>query len=463
MDSLITEAPESRSIPIWLVRAEDVESWSEQQGGRIATWLKSTAFRAKPGRHAILPDDDGSLAGVLVCTDGGSDTASSIWALADLPNALPPGDYAIGAGAADMDATALALGWALGGYAFDRYRTKGETLPRLVQPENADIASVRRQAKAIALVRDLINTPAEDMGPVALAAAAQDVASGYGAETEIIVGDELLARNFPLIHAVGRASADAPRLIDLRWGREDAPKVTLVGKGVCFDSGGLDIKTAAGMLLMKKDMGGAATVLGLAMVIMDAGLDVRLRVLIPAVENAISGTAFRPGDIFKSRAGTTVEIGNTDAEGRLVLADALSLAAEEEPELLIDCATLTGAARVALGPEVGVCFTDDDGLWAEIEASSSAVDDPLWRLPLWAPYRSMLDSKFADISNTGQGGFGGAITAALFLQSFAEGARAWAHFDIMAYNSRARPGRPVGGEAIGLRALWQMLEARYGG
>nr|WP_246157183.1 leucyl aminopeptidase family protein [Sneathiella litorea] len=322
---------------------------------------------------------------------------------------------------------------------------------------------VARTVKAVTLVRDLVNLPAGDLGPTALEAAASQVAGEFEAQQGNIVGEDLLTYHFPMVHAVGRAAADAPRLIDISWGDKDAPKVTLVGKGVCFDTGGLDIKSAAGMLMMKKDMGGAATVLGLAHMIMDANLPVRLRVLIPAVENSISGNAFRPGDILTSRKGKTVEIGNTDAEGRLILADALAAADEESPDLLIDIATLTGAARVAVGTEIAATFTDDDALFSDIANHSELEKDPVWRLPLWSDYRHLLDSKFADLNNAPSGsGFGGAITAGLFLKEFVEKANSWVHFDIMAYNARSRPGRPVGGEAFVMRALFALIQERYG-
>ena len=317
-------------------------------------------------------------------------------------------------------------------------------------------------ADAVFMVRDLVNTPTSDMGPDALEAAVRKLAERHKAEVEVTEGDDLLKRNFPMIHAVGRASATAPRLIDMVWGRKDAPKVTLVGKGVCFDTGGLDIKPASGMLLMKKDMGGAANVLGLASMIMAADLPVRLRVLIPAVENSISANAFRPGDVLQSRKGLTVEIGNTDAEGRLILADALALADEEAPEMLIDMATLTGAARVALGPDLPPFYTGDDALAAELATAAVEVEDPIWRMPLWKPYDAKLASKVADINNVTTDGFAGSITAALFLQRFVERAKSWAHFDIFAWNPAERPHGPVGGEAQAIRALAQVISARFG-
>ncbi|TIV51932.1 MAG: leucyl aminopeptidase family protein, partial [Mesorhizobium sp.] len=358
------------------------------------------------------------------------------------------------------DLAALAL--VLGGYVFTRYGRKPGKALRFALPSGADGAHVRRIAEGVFLARDLVNTPTSDMGPAELEEAARTLAAAHGADISVIAGDDLLARNFPMIHAVGRASTGAPRLIDMTWGPGDAPKVTLVGKGVCFDTGGLDIKPSSGMLLMKKDMGGAANVLGLASMIMAAKLDVRLRVLIPAVENSIAGDAFRPGDVLRSRKGITVEIGNTDAEGRLVLADALSLADEERPALLIDMATLTGAARVALGPDLPPFYTGDEALASDLAAASLAVEDPLWRMPLWRPYDAKLSSKVADINNVTTDGFAGSITAALFLKRFVEKTPSWAHFDIFAWNPADRPHGLMGGEGQGIRALERIIAKRFG-
>jgi len=320
---------------------------------------------------------------------------------------------------------------------------------------------VTRLVEAATLARDLVNTPASDLGPDALEKAARELAARHGMQVEAIVGDDLLARNFPMIHAVGRAAAEPPRLLDLRWGEANHPLVTLVGKGVTFDTGGLDIKPSAGMLLMKKDMGGAANVLGLAHAIMAAGLRLRLRVLLPIVENAISAPSFRPGDILHARNGTTVEIGNTDAEGRLILADALSLADEEAPQMLLDMATLTGAARVALGPDLPPLYATDDQLAQALVEAGTAMGDPLWRMPLWQPYAALLNSRIADVNNAGQGGLAGSITAALFLQRFVRQARAWVHLDIFAWAPEARPGRPFGGTDQGIRAVYSVLKQRY--
>ncbi len=422
----------------------------------IAGFIRAIGFKATAGALIALPEAGGVgefLFGL------GAEAGRPALLPGRLATSLPAGEYRLGDGFADPAAAALAF--ALGAYRFTRYRDR-DGGPRLVLPAGIDAARVARIADGIYLTRDLINTPANAMGPAELALAAEDLAARHGAAIEITQGDAL-ADGFPLIHAVGAAATPsrAPRLIDLTWGDPAAPKVTLVGKGVCFDTGGLDIKPSAGMLLMKKDMGGAANVLGLAHMIMDAGLAVRLRVLIPAVENAISGAAFRPGDIFRSRKGLTVEIGNTDAEGRLVLADALALAGEESPGLLVDIATLTGAARVALGPEIVPFFTADDALADAVAAEAEAVADPMWRLPLWRPYLPMLDSRIADINNAGSGPFAGSITAALFLSSFVPEGQSWLHADIYGWNPKDAPGRPEGGEAQAIRALYALLESRY--
>lgn len=374
---------------------------------------------------------------------------------------LGEGVFTLAAPLGDAAATRSVFAWFIGGYRFDRYKKQKGAVARLIAPANADVASARRAADAVELVRDLVNTPAGDMGPDAMEAAARSLAQDCGASFSVISGDDLLANNFPMIHAVGRAAKAAPRLLDLTWGDPSAPRLTLVGKGVTFDSGGLDIKNAAGMAIMKKDMGGAAHAFALARMIIGAKLNLRLRVLAPVVENAISGDAFRPGDILKSRAGMTVEIGNTDAEGRLILADALALASEEEPALLISLATLTGAARVALGPDVVPYYCDDMGLCAALDAASAATFDPVWRLPLWRPYDSMLSSPVADMNNVAGGNFAGSVLAALFLRKFTTGAAAWMHFDLYAWRPKAAPGRPQGGEAQAIRALFDVLARRF--
>jgi leucyl aminopeptidase len=447
----LTQRAAGKPIPITPVTAQQLKGWLKAQRVSVRKWVEGVGFDAKPGSHALVPGPDGAPGRVLV----GVEARPDIWSYGALPKALARGTYRIDGKLAPAAATRAALGWALGGYAFARYK-KQPGVARLVWPDGADRAAVERMATAAFLVRDLVNTPAEDMGPAELAAAAQVVARDRGAKLKITVGDDLLKANYPLVHAVGRASVRAPRLVDLRWGNR-GPRITLVGKGVCFDSGGLDLKSAQNMLLMKKDMGGAAHVLALGQMIMAAGLPVRLRVLVPAVENSVAGNAFRPLDVVRSRKGLTVEIGNTDAEGRLILCDALAEACDEKPDLIVDCATLTGAARVALGPELPVVFSNHEGTAAALLRYGIEEDDPLWRLPLHRPYRRMLDSKVADINNVSESGYAGAITAALFLNEFVESAIPWVHIDMMAWNPSARPGRPEGGEAQGLRALYALV------
>jgi leucyl aminopeptidase len=445
------------SLSLHLVKVEDFEDWIGGQSEEAQNWVLISGFKARSGAASLLPGAGGDTALAVACFDDKAD----LWTWSAVAEKLPAGDYELVSDGAALDD--VALGWALSAYRFDRYLKDDETQSaQLVWPASCDQDAVEAFYSAISLTRDLVNTPAADMGPSDLAEAARSLAETHGATYREVVGDDLLAENYPMVHAVGRASDHAPRLIDFTWGKEDQPKVTLVGKGVCFDSGGLDLKTASNMEIMKKDMGGAASVLGLAKLVMAAKLPVRLRVLIPAVENAVSGNAFRPGDILTSRKGLTVEIGNTDAEGRLVLADALADAVDEDPDLLIDCATLTGAARVALGPELPAFFTDDEELATELAEQSQAVSDPVWRLPLWQGYRDMFDTRMADINNSGTGGFAGAITAALFLQYFAEDARSWVHFDLYAWSKKARPGRPAGGEAQAIRALFAVLQKRFG-
>ncbi len=454
------ERASAKTIPIIPIETAVLEAWRKTQPKALRDWVASVGFKAKPGETSLVAGAGGKLDCVLF----GVDAHDGFWAYAGLPSSLPAGSYRIDARFESDRATAIASGWALGCYRYDRYKTKkADAAPALVWPAGCDRGHVLRTARAASLVRDLINTPAGDMGPAELAKATRRMARPHGAKVSVITGDALLKRNYPTIHAVGRAAAEAPRLIDLTWGRAGAPRVTLVGKGVCFDSGGLDLKTATGMLRMKKDMGGGAHVLGLADMIMDAKLDVRLRVLVPAVENAVAGDAFHPLDVIRTRKGVTVEVGNTDAEGRLVMCDALFEADREKPELLIDCATLTGAARVALGTELPAMFCNDDDLAGEVASCATQADDPLWRLPLWRPYRRLLDSKVADINNVSDSGFAGAITAALYLQEFVAATTKWIHLDIMAWNVVAKPGRPVGGEAQAMRALFALIERRFGG
>ncbi len=409
-----------------------------------------------------MPGNDGRLGRVLLGLGEGAEARSTMWSLAGLPDALPEGSYRLDCVPEGGDPTRLALGWALATYAFTRYHAKPASGAALVWPEGADRGQVERLARAVFLARDLANTPAGDLGPEELAQAAISVAEEAGACHRVIVGDALLAENYPTIHAVGRASTRPPRLVDIVWGDPAAPKVTLVGKGVCFDTGGLDLKTASGMRLMKKDMAGAAIMLGLAQAIMDAKLPVRLRVLLPCVENSVSGNAMRPLDIVRTRKGLTVEIGNTDAEGRLILCDALAEASTEKPQLLIDMATLTGAARVALGPELAALFCNDDALAAALLDAAATEEDPMWRMPLWRPYRKMIDSKVADLNNVSESPHAGAITAALYLQEFVDPGIPWAHLDVMAWNPQSRPGRPEGAEATAMRALYAHIAQWFG-
>ncbi|MFV0475423.1 MAG: leucyl aminopeptidase family protein [Pikeienuella sp.] len=455
-------AESGAGIPLRLIEAEAAETALEAMAAAEAAWARLQGFAGKLGETVLIPDGAGGIGAALFGWGDAGARASRRFALAGFAAKAPAGDYVIETDLDPEAADEAALGWLLESYRFDRYKTATPQKARLVPPSGADAARLLTIAEGAFLARDLINTPANDMGPAALEQAARDLAARHGAEIEITAGEALLEANFPMIHAVGRAAAEAPRLIDLRWGPADAPKVTLVGKGVCFDSGGLDLKPAAAMRLMKKDMGGAANVLALAHMVMARGLNLRLRVLIPAVENAVSAAAFRPGDILTSRLGLTVEIGNTDAEGRLVLADALALASEENPALIVDLATLTGAARVATGLDLPPYFTDDAALAAELETASARARDPIWRLPLYDPYDEDLKSPVADLDNAPAGGFGGAITAALFLRRFVGAGIPWAHFDIHGFTNSAKPGRPRGGECMAARALFSMLEVRYG-
>lgn len=426
-----------------------------QRHPQYAPWLTACDYRSDPGSYLMLPPSAEAPAAVVATPA----EAEPTWSLGALPLALPEGRYALAEQATDAPA---ALGWALGAYQFGRYKTPRRAPAALVWRDGAQRDEVQQVAQAAYLARDLINTPAEDLGPEQLVESARDIAGRYNATIEAHTGDELLARGFPTIHLVGRSSPRPPALIDLRWGDADAPKLTLVGKGVCFDTGGLDIKTHDGMFEMKKDMGGAAVVLGLAQALMATATPVRLRVLVPAVDNAISGTAMRPRDIVRTRAGKTVEIGFTDAEGRLVLCDALTEACSEQPDLVIDVATLTGSAKAALGSELQALFSEDDALAQDLVRTGFEVGDPLWRLPIWRPYRRRIDTALADLSNVAKGLFADAIVATLFLSEFVPRTQRWAHLDIMGMNSLARPGRPEGGEASGLLALYTYLRRRYG-
>jgi leucyl aminopeptidase len=444
-------------LPLHAVAAEGLPGWLAGRPAPERAWIAAHGFAAGVGEALALPRADGGVAGAVVGLGTAQARRRERFALAASTAKLPPGTYALAEPAAVPSLEAEALGWLLGGYRFDRYRPR-ETPPRLlVCPPGVDARRLEAIAAAIAFGQDLINSPANELGPAALEAAATALAAEFGAAAEVVRG-EALERGFPLIHAVGRAAAEAPRLIDLRWGPEDAPKVALVGKGVCFDTGGLNIKPGASMALMKKDMGGAATALALGRMAMALDLPLRLRVLVPAAENAISADAMRPGDILRSRKGLTVEVNNTDAEGRLVLADALALADEEAPDLVVSLATLTGAARVALGPDLPPFFTDDDRLAAALAEAAATTADPLWRLPFWDPYEPTIEPGIADLDNAPAGGMAGAITAALFLRRFVSGR--YLHLDVYGWTPKAKPGRPKGGAIQGARAILSVLERR---
>jgi leucyl aminopeptidase len=447
-----------KAVPLFAVAAKDLKRFLSALPKRDRAFLKSTDFAARDGELRLLPDASGAIASAVLGLGKGGDTL----ALATFAEQLPAGTYRFADVPSDLGGATGALAWALGTYQFARYKKPSPRGAKLVLPDGVDGEEAGRIAEAVFLARDLIATPANDMGPEELANAVRDLAKKHGAKFSATAGEALLKENYPLIHAVGKGSARAPRLASLVSGRADAPKVTLVGKGVCFDSGGYDLKPASGMLAMKKDMGGAAAVLAVADMVMGAKLDVRLRVLIPAVENSVSGTAYRPGDVFPSRKGLTVEIGNTDAEGRLVLADALAEADAEAPDLLIDMATLTGAARTATGFDLPPFFTDDEALAADLMRHATAVNDPLWRLPLWRPYDSALNSTVADINNNPSYAYAGAITAALFLNRFVEKAKSWVHFDIAAWLDRPKPGRRGGAEPNAARAIYALLKEHYG-
>jgi len=462
MDSIFIARGSAEAIPIWFVTSANYPDVRQAIGAEASAFADAAGFEPKAGRYLLLPGTSGAqsgnaLGGILFGIES-EDQTKDPFLPGRLPQHLPNGIYRFAN--EPHDARLAALAFALGTYRFTRYRKAEPRAIKLDLPQSIAREELEHIVEGVTLARDLINTPANDMGPAQLEQAARKLAARHAATITAVIGDELIEQNFPLIHAVGRAAASAPRLIDMSWGDANQPRVTLVGKGVCFDTGGLDIKPESAMLNMKKDMGGAATALALAHMVMARGLKVRLRVLIPAVENAIAGSSFRPRDIYTSRKGITVEIGNTDAEGRLILADALALADEDKPALIFDFATLTGAARVALGPDVPAFFTDDDRLADELMRAATAENDPLWRLPLWRPYESMLESKVADINNVG-GSQGGAITAALFMRRFVA-AESWVHFDLFAWTSSAKAGRPEGGECQAARALYALLAARYG-
>jgi len=447
---------ERDAVPITSITSETLNAWLDEHA-ESRDWVKRVGFKAEPGTFAFVPGTNGWPTVVVAAPIEGP----SVYAFAQLPAALPEGTYRFDAEQESAAATDTALGWALGSYAFNTYKKSKRAPATLVWPARANRAEVERIARGVFLARDLINTPAEDMGPEQLAAAAKTVAAAHGATFNVLVGSALLENNFPTIHIVGRASPREPRLIDLRWGERDAPKVTLVGKGVCFDTGGLDLKPREAMLEMKKDMGGAAIVLGLADALMSARTPIRLRVLIPAVENSVAGNAYRPLDIVRTRSGKTVEVGNTDAEGRLILCDALADADSENPDLLVDVATLTGAARIALGPDLQAMYCADDDVANGLMKAGSEVGDPLWRMPIWRPYRKEIEGKCADLNNVAKTTFAGSIIGALYLAEFVSPKTRWVHLDVMAANTSARPGRPEGGEATALRALYAFIRRHY--
>ena len=461
----------SVSVPLWLLYEHEIDAWRSAQSPAIAQWTNQQNFKGEKHRVVLLPDSAGGLAGAVGGL-GRRQGPMSLWHAAGFIERLPARRFRLAQEWSAEDATQLCLGFAYGAYRFDRYRPAKCEPASVEAPPNADIRFVALASESLRMARDWINTPAQDLGPAQLAAAARALGERHRAAYREWVGEELLAANFPAIHAVGRASSEAPRLLELRWapgagdaethGRGAYPLLTLVGKGVCFDSGGLDLKAASGMALMKKDMGGAAVALALAHMLMSAGIRAQLRVLVPAVENAVGGNAYRPGDVLATRKGLTVEVGNTDAEGRLVLCDALAFADADHPDLIVDFATLTGAARVALGPELPALFGNDEGIVAELARISAAEHDPLWPMPLWLGYEDELASKIADLNNVASSTMAGAIFGALFLKRFVGESTRWLHIDLYAWNSKDRPGRSVGAEAQGLRGVYRYLVKRYG-
>lgn len=459
---MLLSADPAESRPLWVVTEGELQSWLATQPAPVVAWLRAHAFQAERHRVLSLPSAEGGIGGAVAGLGALASVRDlTLWHAAGLSDRLPAQSWHLATPLPHPAATRFLLGWLTGAYRMSRYRLDGPELPRavLVPPAGADLAYADAAARATALARDLINTPANDLGPEELAEAAWDVARSHGARCQVLTGGELAG--YPMLRAVGGASCREPRLIDLRWGERDAPRVTLVGKGVCFDTGGLDLKNSAGMLLMKKDMGGAACALGLADLIMRLQVPAHLRVLIPAVENSIGGAAYRPGDVLRSRKGLTVEVGNTDAEGRLVLADALAEADAERPDLLIDLATLTGAARTALGPELPAAYSPSETLLAELRRIGEKESDPVWPLPLWPGYDEELASKVADLGNVAPTPFAGSIIAALFLKRFVTETAHWLHLDLYAWNGKERPGRPVGAEAQCVRSLFELIRSRY--
>jgi leucyl aminopeptidase len=456
MDIILSRSVK-KTIPVTLLTNKDFRAWLKHQPARVVEWLKSHDFKAATGSFSVIADTSGKPARVVV----GISSPPSLWDVSDLSRKLPKGIYHLDWQGAVGYQEWLALGWLLGSYKFTRYKKADPAKSQLVIGAECDLKKIYRYADAIFQARDLINTPAEDLGPEQLADAIVVTGKLYGAKVSQIVGNELLKKHYPAIHCVGRASSRPPRLVDLTWGDSRHPRVTLVGKGVCFDTGGLDLKPSSGMYTMKKDMGGAAVALAVARMVMDAKLPVRLRLLVPAVENSVSGNAYRPSDIITMRNGKTVEVGNTDAEGRLILADALAEAAIDKPDLLIDFSTLTGAARTAVGTDITAMFTNSDAVAENLVVQSKQMEDPVWRLPLHAAYNKMLDSSIADLNSAPSSPYAGAITAALFLQNFVGETKNWVHLDFMAWNLGSKPGRPEGGEAMAVRAVYRLIHERY--
>lgn len=454
----LTEKTRQPATPIILLVEKQYDAWLKKQPPHTRAWLAATQFKGKAGSYSLVPAPSGGMTQVVACVE----EPLTLWSIAHLATALPVHHYRLEAKLSPLHATQLALGWTLATYQFKKYKASKKSFPTLVVPAGADMRYLKSMADAISWARDMINTPAGDMHPEALAEEAVAFAQGAKGKVRVLKGAELLKANYPMIYTVGKAASIPPHFVDIHFARKAAPKIVLVGKGVCFDSGGLDIKSTGNMKLMKKDMGGAANVLALAKVIVETGLPVDLRILLPIVENAIAGNAMRPLDIVTTRKGITVEIGNTDAEGRLILCDALTEADSASPDLIIDCATLTGAARVALGTDIPAFFTHDNALADSLAKAGELLHDPLWRLPLWAGYRSALDTNNADLSNDPDSGYGGAITAALYLNEFVSRTTPWIHIDMMAWNLKNRPGRPPGGEAMAIRAIYQLIKERYG-